>query len=169
MWRSGGVIHMKIIVAKSKDRTPPEILVDDADYEWLAQFIWTYAGYARTRIKQADGSFKSAQMHRMIMDAPDGTYVDHINRKRYDNRRSNLRVVTPTQNNWNKVKQSDAHGTSEFIGVLRRSESSGWTAMIQGQLLGIYDTEIEAAHVRDQAAMQLYGEFAYLNFNYEPQ
>lgn len=37
-------------------------------------------------------------LHRVIMDAPKGLEVDHINHNRLDNRRINLRLVTHQQN-----------------------------------------------------------------------
>ena len=42
--------------------------------------------------------YKVGSIHRWIMDAPKGLQVDHINRNRLDNRRSNLRLVTHKEN-----------------------------------------------------------------------
>ena len=53
--------------------------------------------YAEMRIEG-----KGMRLHRFILDAPDGVYVDHINGNTLDNRRVNLRVVTPAQNCQNR-------------------------------------------------------------------
>ena len=48
--------------------------------------------YVRTRVN------KSPKLHRKLMNNPEGLVVDHINRKSFDNRRENLRIVTQKQN-----------------------------------------------------------------------
>lgn len=156
----------------SKDKIKPYVLVDEADLLLLAEHRWTWRGkYVVAVMSQADGTKRHVAMHRFIVGAEDGQQVDHINRLTYDNRRENLRVVTSRQNNWNRAKRYDPRGTSEYIGVIGdrygRSDRK-WQASIAGQIIGEFEDEVEAAYVRDQAAMQLYGEFAYLNFNYDP-
>jgi len=52
-------------------------------------------------------------LSRFVMDAPKGRIIDHRNRDRLDNRRKNLRIVTPRQNGLNKKYKNG----SGFIGV----------------------------------------------------
>lgn len=49
---------------------------------------------------RADG--EAVFLHRFIMNAPDGKFVDHINHDALDNRKSNLRLVNYSQNNQNR-------------------------------------------------------------------
>jgi hypothetical protein len=137
--------------------------VDAADYEWLSQFRWHATGvhgrfYAATVI---DG--KSISMHRMIMNPPPGKVTDHIDGHGLNNSRANMRNCTPEQNRYNVRPKRKA---SRFIGVFRRGDK--WFAKITHRrkchFLGPFENEVEAAKARDQKAMELFGEFAWLNF-----
>ena len=55
-------------------------------------------------------------MHREIIKAPEGMFVDHINHKGLDNRKSNLRLATCRQNAYNKPKVKQEAG-SNYKGV----------------------------------------------------
>lgn len=86
--------------------------------------------------------------------------LDHINGQRLDNRWSNLRLATHSENLANKKK---FNGRSQFKGVSQSSNGQRWCAFIGrgvGKYLGTFDTE-EAAHAAyREAALRLYGEFA---------
>lgn len=73
-------------------------IVDDEDYEYLNQFNWQHSNYACRGIR-INKKLTVIQMHRVIMNAPKGMVVDHINHNKLDNRRSNLRIVTTAENN----------------------------------------------------------------------
>jgi len=81
--------------------------------------------------------------------------VDHINHNVLDNRRSNLRICTPAQNQANT--RPNTKGASKFKGVSRNKDK--WTASIAAT----FDTEQEAADWYDRMARLAQGEFAYLN------
>ena len=101
-------------------------------------------------------------MHRVILNAPPGREVDHINRNGLDNRRSNLRLATHAQNEANKPPRG------EYKGAYWCKKSGRWRASIRvdGRLrhMGRFATREEAARVYDDAALEAFGEFAYLNF-----
>lgn len=113
---------------------------------------------------------KGVFMHRIVMERilgrpiKRGYWVDHINGVRHDNRRANLREVTPRQNSVNKRKPSHALGSS-YKGVTPKG--SKWIAAISYQRknihIGIYENEEEAAKAYDLAAISLYGEYARTN------
>jgi hypothetical protein len=138
-------------------------IVDAADYEWLSGFRWhatsgrkMYACFARKD--------KVIYMHRLIMNPPEGKFVDHVDGNSLNYRRSNLRICTKAQNAWNRPALG---GTSRFKGV-HRDPSGKWKAGIrvggQQTFIGLFDDEIEAAKAYDGMARKLFGDFAYLNF-----
>lgn len=141
-------------------------IVDDDDYEWLTQWEWhaTVAGYAARNKPRPDRGI--ILMHRAIMTPPDDMVVDHINRNPLDNRRENLRVVTHRQNIINMGARK--HNTSGFRGVGWDKEKRKWRVQIRNgttnKFIGRFDTPEEAARAYDEAAKQLHGEVAVLNF-----
>ena len=108
-------------------------------------------------------------MHGLIMPAPDGQFVDHINGNGLDNRRENLRLVTHQQNSFN---QKHHGGSSKFKGVSIDRISGSWRAYItvdgKRKHLGRHGTEIDAAKAYDMAAKEFFGEYAKLNLESAP-
>ena len=91
--------------------------------------------------------------------------VDHINRNKLDNRKENLRIVTPSQNSQNKVGRTT--GSSKFKGVYKHKHRSSWSAYItlnqKRMRLGTFHDEIEAAKAYNQKAAELFGDYCLLN------
>ena len=75
------------------------VFVDDADYEWLTLHKWFLDGdgYAK-RTDRSGSRGRHVSMHRKILTAPAHLEVDHIDGNRLNNQRSNLRLVTRSQN-----------------------------------------------------------------------
>lgn len=141
-----------------------EAIIDVADADLVTQYKWHAAkGYA-IAAGRVDGRRKTISMHRIILAAPDGQEVDHINGDRLDNRRANLRLVSRADNMKNKRAYG---GSSVFKGVNWRERAGKWIAQIQvdGKCshIGQFDSELDAAWHYNREAARLFGEFARLN------
>jgi hypothetical protein len=138
-------------------------IVDAADYERLNRYRWNAFDsggkvYARRSVPGG-----TVLMHRVIMNAPPGMVVDHIDGNALNDRRSNLRLCTPQQNEHNK-RPRGRH--SRYKGVYPHGRK--WEARIKhnGRThhLGLFEDQTEAARARDEKAREFQGRFAYLNF-----
>lgn len=144
----------------------PEFAASFGLWNWNARFNgkgW-YVGRSHHENVQEARVTVSVRMHQMVLPVS-GKYVpDHINGNGLDNRRSNLRVATYSQNAMN---QKPRFGDSKYRGVTRAG--TRWRALIgvNGRqiYLGKHATEIEAAQAYDDAAKVHHGEFANLNFS----
>jgi hypothetical protein len=144
--------------------------VDDADYEVVAAHKWfsvrhRHGGretiYAYTHAKPK-GSAPNFSMHSMLVP-----HADHINHDGLDNQRHNLRAASSSQNHMN-MRKTVSPTSSQYKGVCWHKKAQKWVASIKinhkAKHLGLFIEEVHAAEAYDQAAIQLFGEFACLNF-----
>lgn len=93
-------------------------------------------------------------------------YIDHIDRNKLNNLRSNFRKATFSQNACNRDKIKRACSSS-FKGVCFNKEANKWIAYITKNSkkihLGRFEQEIDAAIAYNIKAKELHGEFAVLN------
>ena len=113
-------------------------------------------------------------LSRLIMNAPFGMVVDHINHDTLDNRRCNMRVCTHSENCRNRMKNAQSKGRFKCVGYhhakkynQNASEAKPWRAYttVHGKRiwLGYHATEEAAAAAYDQYAIKTFGDFACLN------
>jgi hypothetical protein len=141
-------------------------LVDDEDYDKVSQLSWKYTGGYAAHNYQSNGVQHVTYMHRLIMGAKKGQFVDHINHDPLDNRRTNLRLCTHSQNHMNRTKLLGK--SSRYKGVTWNKQVGKWKASIQAEgkyrFIGYFMNELHAALAYDMWAKPTYGEFANLNF-----
>lgn len=139
-------------------------IVDDDDYDWiLSMGKWNASGrYAMKHSSRKTGK-KPIWMHREIINAPKGKQVDHINGNRFDNRKSNLRLATQTENNWNTCTRKD--NTTGYKGVCYRPKFKDYVAYINvnGKRIHLktYRNVEDAIKARKEAELKYHGDFAY--------
>ena len=138
-------------------------LIDEQDAECVLSRSWfaNPAPGGRFYAMRQEGG-RTIYMHRTILCAPAHLDVDHANGDGLDNRRSNIRLATRSQNGANR----DAPGSSGgFRGVYR--ERGRYRARIwvndRAKHLGCFDDPVDAALAYDAAASFYFGDFARLN------
>ena len=144
-----------------------EASVSDDDFELVSQFRWS-----ASRKKSGKGGYyfltkkdrKTLYMHRLVMGAVAGQEIDHINGDPSDNRRENLRFCTRGQNSANRSYSPK----SGFRGVYKQPYGNTWQVKICANRKfirgGNFRDPIEAAKKYDELAVELFGQFATLNF-----
>jgi hypothetical protein len=76
-------------------------VVDEETYYKYGRLKWFLSdtGYAMRRSETlGDGRRITQRLHRLVVDAPMGLVVDHLNGDRLDNRKRNLRICTQKDN-----------------------------------------------------------------------
>jgi len=158
-------------------------LIDARDLPLVQPYRWRAHRHQATHLEQwyAVTTARVSQrqkipfmfMHRLILRAPMGVEVDHRDHDGLNNTRENLRLSTRQQNLQNRRK--DHRQIHPYKGVsfcpwnyLRGRRAKLWRAKIHHQgkniYLGYFATMEGAALAYDHAAVELFGEYACLNF-----
>jgi hypothetical protein len=132
-------------------------LVSDEDVFRVIQKKWSAHG-AGYLISWIDGRLQL--LHRWLLNAPKGKVIDHRNRDKRDNRRSNFRVGTQRENMMNT--RSKIHG--KIRGVWFQKQNKNWVAECRGIHLGVFSLKIDAAMRYDLELMKQIGQDAQFNF-----
>lgn len=136
--------------------------IDDEDYGLVSKYRWrahkpngTKKWYAYNANWDARGIELS--MHRLIIGTMDGQCVDHKNGDGLDNRRSNLRIASDSQNQVNR---------DGIKGICWNKKAQKWQASIKhfgkNIYLGVYSDEESAMAAYKAAAKKIQGEFTRL-------
>ena len=136
----------------------------DAEYIYLPDIMQHtlnahrvgHLAYATARHKG-----KTLLLHRIVVCAPKGVLVDHINGNGLDNRHCNLRWATHAQNLQNR--KIHKNNTSGFKGVYWRAREKKWIARIRAngktRDLGYFSTPQAAHEAYCRASAEFHGEF----------
>lgn len=140
-----------------------EAIVDIENYETIKKYKWSLRngngyGYVRAPI---DGGFIDLAVL-IIGSPPEGLLIDHADRDPLNNKISNLRFASKSQNAMNsKVRKDNSSG---FKGVSLNRNKRKWRAYIsingQQQHLGTFVAQEDAINARKQAEKLLFNEFS---------
>lgn len=134
--------HAEIVLRDVNYRVVANAIIDIADINKCKKYKWNldnFHGYVVTYVNK-----KPLSLHRYLLDYKGELDIDHINRNKLDNRRSNLRVVPRCINAANNGR----------IGVKRAHQKEGWVADIVrygiNYHVGTFKTKEEAIQARQE-------------------
>lgn len=145
-------------------------LVDDEDYEELSQWKWqSQSGGERNTAYARRGIYNpysrrmtTVMMHRVIMGDPADYLIDHKDGNGLNNTRSNLRIATRAENQYNS--RINKNNTTGFKGVTFHRNTGKYMAQVSvdgaTRYLGLYNSAEAAHYAYCEAAKQLHSEFA---------
>lgn len=137
-----------------------EFQIDEEDYRAIIVSGRTFNAHGQYIGVYDPATQRSTRLQRILM--PEHREIDHIDTDKRNYLRSNLRPVSSSINKQNKP----AYGR-HAKGVWHDESAGKYRAKIgyQGRVLrlGSYDTEREAVNAYNTAAVELYGEHAYLS------
>ena len=138
---------MDTITCLLKDKF--EVIITACDYDKIMQYTWSDWGWGYLT------NAKAGSMHSLIIgdrpdDIPKDWVVDHINRNRRDNSRTNLRWVSKDFNSWNSKIEGK---TSRFKGVSYCISKKKWLAQCSLKY-GHHENERDAALIVAKEAIR---------------
>ena len=141
--------------------TNSEFYFDLDDYDKIKDYCWCESqGQPGYIVLSAQDSkiHKLIKMHQLVY----GDDCDHADRNPLNNRKSNLRKATRSQQNMNRGMQKN--NTSGFKGVYWMQRCKKWQVSININKkkihLGYFKDKDDAIRVRLEAEAKYYGEFA---------
>ena len=107
---------MKQIKLNGKYGSGKFALVDDEDFDLINSFNWYLSGAYPVRSLGKRPNRTKISMHRFLMNTPINKVTDHINGNGLDNRKSNLRICSISENTINSKKSANKSSKyKEFV------------------------------------------------------
>ena len=145
--------------------TNEEFYFDLEVYDKIKDYCWSFDG--RYLIAYDSSTGNNILFHRLIMNCfNEDIVIDHIKHNTLDNRKSELRKCTNSQNNMNHIKRID--NTSGVTGVCFDKRINKWYAQIKVKnkkriTLGYFTNFEEAVVARKEAEQKYFGKYSYDN------
>ena len=131
-------------------------ICDIDDWEYLQQYCWSRGGtgYAEARV---DG-ITTPLHHLILQNCPDGLVRDHINRNKLDNRRCNLRFVTRSENNRNKL----VYNKNGYRGVIKTKNINNpyYVTYLNEDNKKVFSKSFKTLEEAAEESKRIYGELS---------
>jgi hypothetical protein len=138
-----------IVISRGQEYT---VIIDEEDYDVVSKQNWFVS---KNDYVYCHYNNKTILLHRLLLKYEGKLTVDHINHDKLDNRKSNLRTATYSQNNMN-FKNMD-NGVSPYKG-------NKWRARIKVNYkdiyIGIFKTKEEATEARVKKELEIFKQFS---------
>lgn len=150
---------MKLINLKSRKPINLQAQVDNEDFEYLNKFNWYLnKGYAIRATLKREGR-RIIKMHREVIGAlKHHKMIDHIDRNRLNNQKSNLRFCNQSENQLNH-KPRYRNNTSGKNGISWHKNRKKWQAYIiknnEYHYIGLFTNINDAVYARQKAYGQM--------------
>lgn len=149
--------------------TDEEFYFDLEDYDKIKNYCWYKDKHDYICASERDIKNKQVFLHKVILGLEECNWkkiqIDHIKHKKYDNRKSQLRIIDCSRNSMNRSLMKN--NTSGVTGVRFDEKSHKWIADIMKNykrtVLGFYEKFEDAVIARKQAEEKLFGEYSYDN------
>lgn len=142
--------------------TDKEFYFDLEDYDKIKDICWMECINQKTGYRYLAGMNRKTQKHVKMHVLLGFAHYDHADRNTLNNRKSNFRFATTSQQDMNRNKQSN--NTSGFIGVSWHKGKNKWETSINVNkrhvYLGAFDNKKDAIVTRLNAEAKYYKEFA---------
>lgn len=142
-------------------KTEGYFVIDKEDLPKVSRYTWhlNMNGYVETGAK-VNGKFEHIKLHHVVLGKPsNGLVTDHINRNPLDNRKENLRHVTPRIN----VLNRSVSASNKMKGIRAYKGKKGTTYYVDLHdnknktiHIGRYKSLEEAMKERDKAYEQIW-------------
>lgn len=144
-------------------------IIDEDDFNLISQYKWflNRNGYC---VSKNINYHDNIPIHKIILSYSNDKMCDHINNNKLDNRKCNLRIVTPHQNAMNMSKKNINLTGVAGVSKYTRDKDLKWTATLMYNYKPIY---LGRSTSFDEAVkMRLIGEAMYFQTfsnNYNPK
>lgn len=137
--------------------------VDIDDYDKVRNYCWRISEKGYVIANRRDGSNRIVWLHRLVMNVDESNiFVDHRNWDKSNNRKSNLRIATKSENNINIKRR--INNTSGYTGVCLNKNTGKYNARISKNgkrfHLGTFESFEEAVLARHKAELLMHNEWS---------
>lgn len=134
------------------------------DYEKIKKYYWFFDAYGYIVAYKKEEKRGFWKLHRFVMNADDNMEVDHVKHLLYDNRKTELRLCSRSQNQQNsQMKKITKSGYKGITAVYNNKYQAHITVNKKRIHLGTFNTLEEAVAARKEAEDKYFGDFSYDN------
>lgn len=149
-------VALRKVALKTFCKQAETFYVCSCDYHRVSQYEWRLrSGYSNS---SKVGALPSFIIGERPDNVPEDYVIDHANRDKLDNTRSNLRWVSRSFNAWNKPVSEES--SSRFNGVTWHKTAKKWVAQALGTYNGLFTNEREAGLAAAKVLIQEFGDWA---------